>query len=306
MLHAERSEADGSQPGLREVLFPSDLTRASDGAFDHARFLAEQFDARLTLYHVVEIPSHGSAVSTSGEEVLRRMEKAAGEHLGRRAASVATRTQVVVQRALDTRRALVAYLREARPDLAVMATHGRDGLSHLFLGSLTERAVEGGDAPILCVREPEHGVALPYRRILVPTDLTASSRRAFPLAARLARRFGAEVLIAHYALVRAPASLAGVSELVERRLPGDRAVREFLQQAFEGVQVTIRVDLGSPWEKILETARTEKADVIVLSTHGPDSLSDRVLGSHAERVVRHAPCPVLVVPESEAGPVAAG
>jgi nucleotide-binding universal stress UspA family protein len=211
---------------------------------------------------------------------------------------VASGAQVVVQRGTDARQALVAYLRQARPDLTVMATHGREGLSHILLGSVTERALEGGDAPILCVREPEHGVAMPYRRILVPTDLTASSRRAFPLAALLARRFAAEVLVAHYTQVRAPSSLSGVPDLVESRVPGDGVVHEFLQQAFDGVPLEIRVDLGSPWEKILETARDEKADVIVLSTHGPDSLSDRVLGSHAERVVRHAPCPVLVVPEA--------
>ena len=44
----------------------------------------------------------------------------------------------------------------------------------------------------------------------------------------------------------------------------------------------------------METARLEKADLIVMSTRGHDSLSDRVMGSNTERVVRHAPCPVLV------------
>jgi nucleotide-binding universal stress UspA family protein len=299
VIPPDQPRATRTAARLRQILFPSDLTPSSDRAFDHARLLAESFGAQLTLYHVLETPPVGPRPSTPiEEEVFRRQEKAAREHLDLRAAAVAARAQVVVQRSPDARRALVTHLRLAKPDLTVMATHGREGLSHLFLGSVTERALERGDAPILCVREPEHGVAMPYRRILVPTDLTASSRRAFPLAALLARRFGAEVLIAHYSQVRAPASLSGVPELMESRVPGDGLVHEFLQEAFEGVRVTINVDLGSPWEKILETARTEKADVIVLSTHGPNSLSDRVLGSHAERVVRHSPCPVLVVPET--------
>jgi nucleotide-binding universal stress UspA family protein len=55
------------------------------------------------------------------------------------------------------------------------------------------------------------------------------------------------------------------------------------------------VELGSAWDRIVETARSERADLIVMSTHGHDSLADRLLGSHTERVVGHAPCPVLVV-----------
>jgi universal stress protein A len=59
--------------------------------------------------------------------------------------------------------------------------------------------------------------------------------------------------------------------------------------------VTPRVLLGAAWNAIVETARAERVDLIVMSTHGHDSLSDRLIGSHAERVVRHAPCPVLII-----------
>ena len=95
-----------------------------------------------------------------------------------------------------------------------MATHGRDGLAHLFLGSVTEMAIQHGRSPVLCVREPAHGVALPYRRILVPTDLSEASRRAFPLAAQLARAFDAEVVGVHVAGFPPGHSLAGVYEAV--------------------------------------------------------------------------------------------
>jgi nucleotide-binding universal stress UspA family protein len=81
---------------------------------------------------------------------------------------------------------------------------------------------------------------------------------------------------------------------MESRVPSEEALLRFLEPDFTGLRVLPRVLIGAAWEGIIETARAERADVIVMSTHGHDSLSDRVLGSHAERVVRSAPCPVIV------------
>ena len=60
-------------------------------------------------------------------------------------------------------------------------------------------------------------------------------------------------------------------------------------------RVTPRVEQGAPWERIVAVARDENADLIVMATNGADGLGERLLGSQTERVVRHAPCPVLAV-----------
>jgi nucleotide-binding universal stress UspA family protein len=187
-----------------------------------------------------------------------------------------------------------AYVQGTTPDLVVMATHGREGLSQLFLGSVTEAVIRHGRCPVLAVREPQHGVALPFRRILVPTDLTPSSRRSFALGGTLARAFEAEVLGLHVARVPTD-SLAGVTAAVEAALPSDAALLAFLQPEFRGAPVLARTELGSPWEQIVRVARLEKVDLILLTTHRRNSIGDRLLGSHAERILREAPCPVLVV-----------
>jgi len=280
---------------LREVLFPSDLSEASDGAFGHARFIAETFGAHVTVYHALEVPGTQPGLPPEARrEAWGRAQEAVREFLSRRAEQLAVDHEVAIERTMSVHRALVTFVQDRRPDLVVMATHGREGLSHMVLGSVTEEVVREARRPVLCVREPEHGVALPYRRVLVPTDLSASSRHAFPMAALLARAFGAEVLALH--VVRRPglASLSGVPELVEATMPEEAAVRSFLGQDFDSLRLTPIVKVGSAWEVIVETARTERADVIVMSTHGRDSVADRLLGSHAERVLRHSPCPVLV------------
>lgn len=140
-----------------------------------------------------------------------------------------------------------------------------------------------------------HGAALPYRRILVPTDLSPASRRAFPLAALLAGRFGAQVLALHVAPRPTGVPLSGSAYFVENQIPSERTLAAFVEPAFREVRVATRVELGSAWDRIVETALVERADLIVISTHGHDSLADKLLGSHTERVVSHAPCPVLVV-----------
>ena len=61
------------------------------------------------------------------------------------------------------------------------------------------------------------------------------------------------------------------------------------------VDVTRLVELGVPYQRILETAKVEQVDLIVMATHGRAGLGHLVIGSVAERVVRLAPCPVLTI-----------
>ena len=281
---------------IRSVLFPTDLSPESDRAFDHARFLAQRFEACLTFFHAVQIPDHRFAhwAFAHDHEIWARAEKHARECLERRAETLSVSHRVVVERKVSVAGALLDLIRSLQPDLTVLATHGREGLSHLLLGSVAEKVVQHSFRPALCVREPSHGCALPYRRILVPTDLSLASRLAFPMAALLARAFGAEVLAVHVVPSPSLATLSGIPPVEDQSLPTESAVWSFFQPDFPGLDVTAQVHTGTVWHRIVQVAEVEKADLIVMSTRGHDSLADRVVGSNTERVVRHAPCPVLV------------
>lgn len=285
---------------IREILFPSDLSPESDRAFEHAALLARRFGAQLTLFHVVQSAPLAQATDPEDPhfEALRRAELGARAHLERQAEQLPIEWEVLIDRYGGVDRALERLIAARRPDLTVMFTHGRAGIARLLQGSTAETVVQFGRSPVLCVREPDHGAALPYRRLLVPTDLSPASRRAFPIAAELARTFGAEVVALHVAALpkgAAESGTAGISYTIEEQVPSELGVKAFLMPEFLGVGVTPRVEMGSAWGRIIETARAERADLIVMSTHSRDSLADRVVGSHTDRVVRHAPCPVLVV-----------
>jgi nucleotide-binding universal stress UspA family protein len=282
---------------VREILFPSDLSAPSDRAFEHARLLAEGLDARLVLYHAIERELTGGEEEDEGValEIERRVAATAREHLEFLLDGVRATWETFVETGDSAPQALLRFLRSRPPDLTVMATHGRGGLSHLLLGSVTEGLLHERPGPVLCVREPEHGTALPYRRVLVPTDFSEASRAALPWAGLLARTFDCEVLVAHFAECPAPRSLSGVPDLVEQAFPSESRVLEFALPQLEGRRVTGRVHEGRTWEGLIDVARWEKPDVLVISPSSEERAGRHVFGGHLDNLVRHAPCPVLVV-----------
>lgn len=283
-------------PSIREILFPTDLSPGADLAFEHVRFLSERFHASVTLYHVVEVPDHHFAhwAFSHGHEIWRRAETEARECLARRAQCLKLDNHIVVERKASTPQGVLNMIRATQPDLTVMATHGRQGLQHVLLGSVTERVIHHASRSVLCIRESEHGRVGPYRRILVPTDLSLASRSAFPMAALMARTFGAEVMAVHVVPPATLATLSGIPPVDLPVVPSEATVWKYMQEDFGDLDVSAQVHTGVAWDRIVHAARVEKADLIVMATRGHDSLGDRVLGSNTDRVVRRAPCPVLV------------
>ncbi len=138
-------------------------------------------------------------------------------------------------------------------------------------------------------------------RILVPTDFSEMSSEALRRAGVLARAFDAEVVLLHVlepALVYDPefVSLAPVQEITDAMREG--AFKRLKVQA-AGVDFPVRTELiegmGQTARSICDFAKAQKADLIVIGRHGRQGfLEHLLLGSTAERVVRHAPCSVLV------------
>lgn len=141
-------------------------------------------------------------------------------------------------------------------------------------------------------------------RILWPTDFGETSNEAGKYAFTLADQFAAELHALHVVqdlasslpesatlMASFPNSyMTQVQELAEEQLAAD------LPSDFAGGKEVVRViKVGSPLTKILDYAQDHDIDLIVMGTHGRTGLPHFLIGSVAERVVRHAPCPVLTV-----------
>jgi nucleotide-binding universal stress UspA family protein len=138
--------------------------------------------------------------------------------------------------------------------------------------------------------------------ILVPIDFSKSSAKALVYAAALAKQFGAKITPLY--VIELP-EVVGLFQLLldddEMKEACRGKLTKFLRKAAipgELVDAAV-VRKGKPHHEIAEAARTLKVDLIVISTHGYTGVNRALLGSVTERVVREAPCPVLVVREHE-------
>jgi nucleotide-binding universal stress UspA family protein len=141
-----------------------------------------------------------------------------------------------------------------------------------------------------------------FRRILVPTDFSSGSEQAWEVARQLAGRLGAEIVLLHV-LVEAPLYSEGPFTMEHAR-DVFKAARGWAENmlgewttkaAARGLEARWLVATGVPHEEIVDAATRERADLIVLGTHGRGGLDRALLGSVADRVIRRAPCPVLSV-----------
>lgn len=140
-----------------------------------------------------------------------------------------------------------------------------------------------------------------YERIVVPTDGSVGTAHVAMQAIDLATQYDATLHVLH--VIDDSGLVSGRSDVDdELREEGEAAVRRVEQIAsVHGVDVTTAIETGDPATTILDYADEIDADVIVAGTHGRSGMRRRVIGSVAERLVRHANCPVLTVrlPESD-------
>ncbi len=165
-------------------------------------------------------------------------------------------------------------------------------------------------------REEAERLHAVFARLLVAVDFSTDSKQALRYAGDIAERFESSIIVLHVMeqqamevrimerhperpfligdAVGSPAE--GVEDLVaEQREKGYQTLQRFLPPDLARHPVELRVLIGTPFERIVETATGERIDLVVMGTHGRTGLSHWVTGSIAERVVRLAPCPVLTV-----------
>lgn len=183
---------------------------------------------------------------------------------------------------------------QLHPTLIVMTTHGRTGLARFALGSVADRVVRGGEAPVLLLRSfpsPHHGSDLAHA--LVPLD---GSPLAESLLFSIALRLAGPVLRSMTLLrVVDPRDGSQGRLAAETYLAG---VRQRLLERLEGrncsVTSTLRVSTN-PAQCIVECAAEEECDLVLMSTHGEAGVGRLAFGGVTDRVLRDGQMPLLLV-----------
>ena len=145
---------------------------------------------------------------------------------------------------------------------------------------------------------------LAVKKILVPTDFSEASNSAFKYGLRFGQHFGAELHVIHVLGPTFSPQFAGLPEVPalseEELASAEEKLRAWSDSAGAmGLSAKLILRNGFAAHEIVEAAKEVDADLVIIATHGHTGLRHLVIGSTAERVVRAAPCPVLVVREKQ-------
>lgn len=296
-----------ASPGSAPVIVAAtDFSDTAAAALDWAVELARQQGGRVELVHAVTVPpSVPGFVPHASIDFEAEVMQAAEGRLAETAAALRDRgVQVATFLAPGTPSQVIVDRADAAAATAiVIGTRGFTGLRHLLLGSTTQRVVHGARCPVLTVHPADSGLHRAVRTIVVPTDFSEDAELAIQAAHRLLHHLeqDARLVLLHAFNLPIEYTAYGVipmsvNYLKDTGLEAERRLYEAAQALQrEGLTVETVAREGDPAHVIAEEAEKRGADLIAMGTHGRTGLRHLLLGSTAERVVEHAPCPVMTI-----------
>jgi nucleotide-binding universal stress UspA family protein len=283
---------------IEKILCPVDFFPASERAVSYATGLAQIYNAKIHLLHVVvPVPAVAYEFPFDTSDIVKEMQAAATREMNKvitrvKARGVDVESSIRVGAVYDAIKHAVA---RTKPDLIAMGTHGRSGIERWFLGSETEWLMRHSPVPVLTISAKERLRSPAFRRILVTTDFSEGTRDALEYAFSIAQENESKITFMHVVNDLAvdvsrkyrESLIGGVRSQLEKMVPAE---------AWDWCGIDTRVEVGHPYRVIERTLEKEKPDLLVMNIHGKGMLDRALLGSTAERIVRSARCPVMLIP----------
>ena len=175
---------------IRRILCPVDLSEFSRHALDHARAIAQWYEANISVLHVISpVELIAPVVGVAGAVYLpsraldaREIANEVRQFSGLKDLSQESQLKVVVAEGSPAKE-IVRHAEALPADLLVMGTHGRSGFERLFLGSVTDKVLRSTQVPVLTVPPPVDRVgSVVYKTILCPIEFSGPSARALEFA----------------------------------------------------------------------------------------------------------------------------
>lgn len=292
----------------KKVLVPLDGSDLGESILPYVAQLARGLDAKITVMHVADVvrdaAGGGSLVHVpdgrkqSVKEYLHNSREVLQKNGVARTDVLATSGVPSVE--------IVEHGRRDGYDLIAMATHGRSGLGRWVYGSTTDKVLHSTDLPMLLLRPRAGGGTIldkaPMRTAIVPLDGSALAEEALPVAEELAKRLGLKVTLVRivpmttlaYSGLEPDAYYGRIEEEMEK------AADDYLKEKSDAlrqkhVQVAYHSARGYPAGQLVDFAEQACNGVIIMTTHGRTGVGRWVLGSVADRVLRSACLPVLLL-----------
>jgi len=295
---------------FHHLLIPLDGSGLAETTLPYVRTLAHGSGdrAHVTLLHLIEraAPSsvHGARHLTTVPDAETYLTEIAARF---RAAGITVATHVDTNEGNDTAGRIVDHAAEMQADLIVLCAHGRSGLGRWLFGSIAQKVLAVGVAPVLMVIPTKHGAPPHFGRILVPLDGSTEAEIALLYAREIVGALGGTLDLV-YAVPKVE-SLTGGRAAVARYSPTASAA--LLDEAEEGattymgaiadrlradhIAVEATIVRDDPATAIVKAAGRSHADLIVMASHGRAGMAGAWAGSVSSKVLARAPGPFLLV-----------
>lgn len=284
----------------KKILIPTDGSNDTRAAITFALGMGKITGAEVTAMCVNDVSNYAIPWDASAPDMDSPHYQAC-ENAVRTVADRGTQMGVIIRTLIVTGIPVREIIDASRNyDLIVMGTTGRAGVSLMLLGSVAQKVIRFASCPVLVIRGDQPGGPACHR-ILIPTDGTSITRTAITHGLEMARAFNAEV------------TALSVSSSRSIRIPLRRNAGQLTPDAARkavdsvanmgrrlGIEVKPTVVLGAVANEIIRASANH--DLLVMGTSGRTGFEYLRLGSVAEKTVRHARCPVLVVRAPETMP----
>lgn len=282
---------------VKEILFATDLSPASEAALKCAASLAKVFAARLDILHVVPLTIYPNAfaagVSDLGylpcsiaEESMSALEESPWLN------GVRYRTKVVEGSAPTTIRSMAET---DGVDLVVVGTHGAHGVEKALLGSVAEGVFRSVTCPVMTVGpNVKENFGGEFDSILFATDLSVQSLRAAQYAISWALETQAHLTLLH--VIKARQDERWSEPVWERQRVALDELRSLIpDEAMFWCEPRAEVAFGDPEDEILKAAAQYKTNLIIMGVHRAGALASHSPWALASKIVQKAKCPVLTI-----------
>jgi nucleotide-binding universal stress UspA family protein len=298
----EDSEAN-SEITLKEVLFPTDFSPASEAVFPYAATIADRYNARLCVAHVINLEPFDLAAPESVPEMIKQARTHAHQKidhlLGTRRLEADRYQAIVAEGAVSE--VLIDLTHRNHIDLVVLGTHGRRAFKKLLLGSVAEEVFCTAPCPVLTIgpKAASAQANIELRHVLYLLKFEPDSSEAAKYAVSLAQRYAANLTVMNVRedMRSFPAEDEKQKKILE---PFKYWIEDHISEGSNlRNQIRFERGLGPATEAILNFVSKAAVDLIVMSVERIDSVTAGHLPKPdaAYELVSYAPCPVLTIRE---------
>ena len=294
------------------ILVATDFSKCAKIAVENAIFHAKIMNAELHMLHCVVVKDKYSlSVFPPPDKILKTLQDVARVHMEESYELDAGELKIVekINETEDPSQEICRYADEHQCDLIFMGTHGYRFIDHFYLGSVAENVARNAPCPVMTFHPVNEGDQhlKPIRKIMVSVDFSSITKTVVDNAVEMAKMHNAELDLVHivedyfFPIGLEGGFIAPAANVMDLMVSKRETQLEKQLELSGGLDIphACHTKVGRLPSGILEWVKNHEIDLVVMGTHGYGGLSHLILGSVAERVIRLADCPVMVIKQKE-------